>query len=162
MFPQSPALLGSQKEMEYPARASTEYLVTGSNLRALGSSPPWKTLDISPFASISSSIKWGKYFLFPMEIAMADVYPVPCDQVPRTLPTPGTDVDIRNKKKTKTPVITFGLPGCREPFLGSLFVHKQVQWERPGWRSRLLRLWEAAETFPYGSWQLLPESFLWF
>lgn len=60
---------------------------------------------------------------------MADVYPVPCDQVPRPLPTPGTDVDIRNKKKTKTPVITFGLPGYMEPFLGLLFVHKQVQWE---------------------------------
>lgn len=147
--------------MEYPARASVEYLATSPNLRALGSSPPWKTLDVSPFASISSSIEWGKYFLFPREIAMADVYPVPCDQVPRPLPTPGTDVDIRNKRKTKTPVISLGLPGCVAPFLGSLFTSRYS--ERPDWKSSLPWLWRTAETFHHGSWWLLlPKPFLWF
>ena len=116
---------------------------------------------ITNFASISSSIEWGKYFLFPREIAMADVYPVPCDQVPRPLPTPGTDVDIRNKRKTKTPVIALGLPGCVAPFLGSLFTSRYS--ERPDWKSSLPWLWKAAETFHHGSWWLLlPKPFLWF
>lgn len=109
--------------MEYTARAGEEYLATSLNLRTLGSSLPWKTLDVSPFASISSSIEWGKYFLFPREITMADVYPVPCGQVPRPLPTPGTGVDIRNKK-TKTPVIALGLLRYMQPFLGSLSTHR--------------------------------------
>ena len=46
---------------------------------------------------------------------MADVYPVPCDQVARPLPAPGTDVDIRNKRKTQTAVIALGLPGLWLP-----------------------------------------------
>lgn len=46
---------------------------------------------------------------------MTDVYPVPCDQVARPLPTPGTDVDIRNKK-TKTPCDLNRSPGvCGAP-----------------------------------------------
>lgn len=55
---------------------------------------------------------------------MADVYLVPCDQVPRPLPTSGTDVDIRNEK-TKSPMIEIGHPWYVEPFPGSLY--KQVE-----------------------------------
>lgn len=51
---------------------------------------------------------------------MVDVYPVPCDQVSWPLPAPGTDDDIRNKKKTKTPVSIVDLLGCVKAFLGSV------------------------------------------
>ena len=46
---------------------------------------------------------------------MADAYPVPCDQVARPLPAPGTDVDIRNRRKRQTAVIALGLPGLWLP-----------------------------------------------
>lgn len=51
---------------------------------------------------------------------MADVYPVPCDQVARPLPAPGTDVGIRNKRETETAVAALGLPGFLASLLGSL------------------------------------------
>lgn len=61
---------------------------------------------------------------------MADAYPVPCDQVVRPLPAPGTDVDIRNRRKTQTAVIALGLPGSVAPLLGSLLTSRYS--ERPG------------------------------
>ena len=61
---------------------------------------------------------------------MADVYPVPCDQAARPLPAPGTDVDIRNKRKTQTVVIALGLPEFVSPLLGSLLPSRYS--ERPG------------------------------